>query len=670
MGQAKKKAQQVCPVKKTQIPPHECARKRMSEYCCPESCPLNPWTAGNYDKVLEIQDATALKRVDRFTAEELAKYGHVREVDRLSAEDPIETTLFLIRRFFVERDAQGRTFADRWKTEGWSGLTTDQRMHEIFESGMYPALLEVRQILNDREVLAVDLLGKPEGLLRIVDRGLASTVCRFSVVLSFVYKTAFYFRTHGAGIPVEEINQLGPEEVLDTVVRHLGGPSRSHGEKLRAWLVDHFERVVAGIVETQKARRQLLLHGTDANRVDTEYALQCPAKEIEGEIRTWKEVCPDDVEAKEKARGMTHKWIWARPSQMIEGGLEVSGQIELYRDGHLNHCVFCSAGNRRLRPLLEKRLGPRIQFRAERVQELGRQIAARESLNYDAALVPPELLENPGEVEVSLTRLPAGAAGSGTRRIEDVAAARIDRHFLDESVPMLEGKTPREAARSRRLRPLLVQLMKARVRHSDEQNLRQGTQREINPLLKELGLEELCFPPPPVRTPPREERMPAVEAYEEAYEGEVEPLDFETIKEREEILQQLPRELLLDFMRQNFPEVEAWTREFMEPHLPSALYTELLHIAARLIALAWNPLMELSEGSPLDLEQAMLEMMERDEEGEAVNALFDRMLEKMLVIHGLSVLKESFPEEKISPHFSRIVMFLIMLTDEIHLLRD
>ena len=96
------------------------------------------------------------------------------------------------------------------------------------------------------------------------------------------------------------------------------------------------------------------------------------------------------------------------------------------------------------------------------------------------------------------------------------------RTFPDQPVPALGGRTPREAAGDPALRPKLVRLMKSHVRSHDQKNLQTGRDADINWLLRELGLEELDVPPPPLRSP-----------LEMADPEEMEPLDEEDERREE-----------------------------------------------------------------------------------------------------------------------------------------
>jgi hypothetical protein len=73
------------------------------------------------------------------------------------------------------------------------------------------------------------------------------------------------------------------------------------------------------------------------------------------------------------------------------------------------------------------------------------------------------------------------------------------QRWIDEPVPMLEGMSPRAAAKEPRLRPALLHLVKGEIRMQDQRNLEGGPGEDINWLPRELGLEELDIPAPPPR---------------------------------------------------------------------------------------------------------------------------------------------------------------------------
>jgi hypothetical protein len=116
-------------------------------------------------------------------------------------------------------------------------------------------------------------------------------------------------------------------------------------------------------------------------------------------------------------------------------------------------------------------------------------------------LVPPRLLGTPMDVEFSTSRVEVPAHLRTKAEIEAHFMREQLREFVDQPLPALDRKTPREAARDPVLRRKLLPLVKARVRQTDEMNLRTGRTVDINGLLRELGLAEIDFPPPPPRAP-------------------------------------------------------------------------------------------------------------------------------------------------------------------------
>ncbi|MCW1922212.1 hypothetical protein OKA05_06585 [Luteolibacter arcticus] len=73
-----------------------------------------------------------------------------------------------------------------------------------------------------------------------------------------------------------------------------------------------------------------------------------------------------------------------------------------------------------------------------------------------------------------------------------------DEALADQPLPELDGKTPREAAADPALRPRVACLLKEHIRSVDRQRRTEGVDIDSNPLLRELGLDELILPPPPL----------------------------------------------------------------------------------------------------------------------------------------------------------------------------
>ena len=63
--------------------------------------------------------------------------------------------------------------------------------------------------------------------------------------------------------------------------------------------------------------------------------------------------------------------------------------------------------------------------------------------------------------------------------------------FLDEAIPMIDNKTPRQASKDPKMRPKLVDLMKTHIKSIERINRDKGININIDWILDELGLSEL-----------------------------------------------------------------------------------------------------------------------------------------------------------------------------------
>jgi len=497
MGQARQN-RMTCPVTGQPMAAAECGAGRITKYACPEGCPQNPWSARNYDRQLAIYDRMVVKSMRRL-AEEQARTGRYIS---LPAEEEMPMMVFFLTRFFRERDGAGRTFLQRWRDQGYAGLANDERVMLEAKSSFFPAAIEVRQVIDDRRVLAVDWLGDPEAPLLIVDRRLAARSCRFSTMLGFLYRTPCHHRMQGAVVTLPDISKLDPGEIVRELIRHQGGPADDPARRAD-WLLANFERVTAAVSAVAVARHEAMLATMDAVMTRRTYELRCPSGEFVQRLGAHPDIEEEEPEAKERGEGYRHGWAWTIDDGHGGVGRTLLCGILLHRDGRQVRVDTTSARLRdQARPLFEALLGDDARFMEEQAEDMAKEGLSAGRRFYDRALVPPGLLRDPGQVETSQTRLPKEYA----RLSRDEIMRRVNSGFLkafaDRGVPALDGKTPRQAAAIPALRPALIRLMKTHVRRVDEDNLANGTEIDINGLIRELGLAEIDFPAPPRRRPP------------------------------------------------------------------------------------------------------------------------------------------------------------------------
>jgi len=409
-------------------------------------------------------------------------------------------------RYHWQRDAQGRTFGERWLADKASGLNNDERVLLAGMNAMRPVLIEVHRILDEQTIEGVDLLDGRA--LRILDRAHATAVVRYSAVLTWVYPMPHYERTSGGALFIPEVQGMAPEEIVREVIRHLSGPADPVGE--RAWLAQHFARTCEALGAVQLARWQDAMSGMDARYTKTDYRVRNPAR-LCAQLARRKDVREEEGPlTEEQAQGFEKEYVWlkeavaAEPGQLalplmgkgkVAAGPLVLGRI-LVGPKRVRIEAMTRARHHELRARFERLAAGQVEFLGERADDLGAQTFARSAPPFDAALVPPRLRESPPQLALSTHRV---AVTGGDHQPSLLEALRHQyATFLDEPLLGLDGRTPRAAAADPALRPRLVSLMKTHIRGADSRRRKEGLDLDLNPMLAELGLHELISEPPPL----------------------------------------------------------------------------------------------------------------------------------------------------------------------------
>lgn len=498
--QAKKRD---CPALGAPMSAAECGERRVSQLACPASCRFNPFALEQYDEFLELE-ARAYRdcraRLFQDLEEGEAAMSRLRNLPATTRPD--ELNALMVWHFFCRRGRDGRTAAGRWEEVGWTGLNNDGRVLLKAMSRVHLVLLEVHRVFDAQRIEAVDLLDPAPVPLLIVDRGLASSLNRFDVVLTWLYSLPHYWRVSGVALPLPEFQGCEPLEVVRAIVRHLGGPLDE--APMRFWLTEHFKRYEESLTATIYARRKAMFEAADAIYGTVDYDFQAPLGDCRArldEVDSVDEDPPNDAERKE---GFGQGRVWfddvAKPL-VPEGGRVVLGRVLLAP----TRCRLLAMGGERtsrLRRQFEEWMGDRVRFVREQRDDLVSRLSKGEP-DFDPTLVPPVLLQATKQFSVQTSRVDLRKESGPRDQLSHEFHARYLRQYADLPIPLLDGKTPREASVIPALRPKLLRLMKSLVRDVDEKNLRTGRSDDINWLLRELGLTEILFDPPPFRPPPR-----------------------------------------------------------------------------------------------------------------------------------------------------------------------
>jgi hypothetical protein len=492
-----------CPVVGGLITRAACGENRQSRHACPADCQHNPFTVDNYSQLLEIEDWTDELSMQRLATESGSAFDLAAKLQNLHARNKLhDIHQLVVWRQFYDRDAGGRTFAERWQEAGYPGLNNDMRVLYAAKSAMRPCLLEILEIQDAERVLVVDLLDGNCAPKLLVDRSMAAVAVRFMVFFGWCYELPHFLRTSGTGTPTPDFGAVDGLAGLLEIVRHLGGPTTA-GEARRRWLAEHFVRVTDAFLAIARERQRRMLLNSDMQRTSALYEAVGKESDMIERLLSADDVEEDQPSAEDMRAGYTRSWVWleggAGGSRMLPGQTVIGEVLQ----GLDFWCIKAMPRERyeRLRDLFESRLAGLVRFRQELRENIG-MAKAGEIPPADAGLVPPRLLENISQLELSTALLqPAGAEPvvlpEGGHLIMEMT-----RRWLDEAVPALGGRTPRAAAKDPELRPKVISLVKDHVKSTDERNLRTGRRDDINWLIRALDLPEIDHPPPPPRARP------------------------------------------------------------------------------------------------------------------------------------------------------------------------
>lgn len=510
MGQATK--HRACPAVGRDISSADCGNNRHGCYACPPTCEFNPFALANYTALLATEDQLDAQTLKQLLDEMPTVPENLRRAANSQSGHALHAAT--VWQLFFATDESGLTFAARWERAGFPGLRNDQRVFLRGKMRMRVALIEVQGVRDELQINAVDLLDPAGPALRLVDRSMAARVGRFDVFLTWLYPLPHFWRMSGTGIGVPEFGPFHPAAIVRECVAHLGGPAEP--EARRRWLAEHFVRVDAAITATAHERRRRMLAGLDAQWGAATYELVGSFAACRAVLARVREADEDSLNAEELTEGFGEALVWFEPGKkasprggagLAAGGRRVLGRVLLAPD-RIRVEAMGAARLEELRKQFETRLGAKVRFSKERRDNLGGRMAAEEPA-AEVALVPPRLLEHTEKFELSTSRVPLPAPGTSPADHQAMLRQQFHREFADSPVPALDGKTPRQAAGDFLLRPRLVELMKTHVRQTDAQNLRSGRRDDINWLLRDLGLVEIDFPPPPPRPALADEFEPA-----------------------------------------------------------------------------------------------------------------------------------------------------------------
>ena len=456
---------------------------------CPASCSYNPLSAENYSQYSEIEGSVIEKSTAFFMRESRGNQPLLSAYERAVRNGITDASVFCLWNFFWVRDAAGKTMADRWADKRFEGLTNDERAIFSAQRGSRPALIEIRNIVNETTIEIVDLFSGQR--FTLVDRAFASRATRFETLFTWLVPSPHFMRILGSAVSLPDAGSLTPMEIFRAIERQLGVPESADAEQ--RWLAENWMKVYRAIQESTKAIHITSMASADTTKYTVEYTICGAASALDSRLEQHPGVESSPLSDDEEGEGFTHSYVQ----------LEASGDAPAGFTNELVGSIFLSEKTVRieslgaeksadLRATFEKLAGDTVAFRAESTTDSAPE---RAKGTFDATLVPKLLLENAPKIKFSTSRLAPSDPGGPQSAVE--ALRKHHAAWPDSPLPGLNGKTPREAASDPQLRSTLIHFVKRMASTGDAKSYAQSVQ--ATETIELLGLHEIAEPTPPNR---------------------------------------------------------------------------------------------------------------------------------------------------------------------------
>ncbi|HNV00650.1 MAG: hypothetical protein KA191_05620 [Verrucomicrobia bacterium] len=499
-----------CPALDGVITPADCGAKRGSKLDCPDDCPFFPFARAGFDLWVKVDNAwtaKALEYVERHM--KLARFQEIVQRQRipmpseqLELECAVQNALYTV--LFIQRDAAGSTLAQKWESENWAGLNNDEQVMMRCRLRGRPTVIEVQRIVDAWCVECLDVLDPAAGPFRVLDRGLAARMVRFSRILTWLIPYPHFSRVSASAI--EMPYALWPEWRATVEQRHQTARETRPDLTLKDFLAETIVETTMLVGELNDAHRARMLASLDVEHCLTLFRYTCPRADLERVF----DAKPDFERIDEGERShadrtlVAYNWVGRGESATLAQGtrgdaaagtdssaesVPVFGTARLF-EGLVAFDTFSKRKQAFLRQIVERDFGSLLAFERETVKSLaaimderqrrGRILAFAEHLAFgDAAQAAPAAAD------------PAPQNPDAAQKALAEQHLRDYRGFLDAGIAALDGLSPRAAAADPEKRPRLIELMKQHLVILEQRNRDQGLNLTLDWALEELGLREL-----------------------------------------------------------------------------------------------------------------------------------------------------------------------------------
>jgi hypothetical protein len=486
-----------CPALNAPICGPCCGSKRNVSIQCTADCRYNPFSPVNYDGWLRV-DSVLSQKMMKYLARFYDDMDFTKTIQEMMYADDsphayqmggAAAAYYL---FFRKPLRDGRVVAAVWRQEGWEGLDNDERSMMGFRLNAAPAIVEVQKVLDHQSMECRNLLQPERGTFIVLDREMAKNMDRFTRLWMWLANYPYFSRPACDPLEVPE-NVPHPlmEEILADTLQER---NKNNGASRDEVLSRNFGRYARFICDESRKARERLLNAMDFYECKAFYKIKGDREDVKRILDSKPDFRFDDAAKPEggPGPGLSYGWLRRGESKTIEKKMDPSFHHDENDEivGVLGHIFlgerdFIFRTMSRLKfsfaqKMIKKYWGDLLEFHRESVVDVAKIMAQKTKEDSSVVTKPnPTPAEHPSIPKEVKQKIMLGHYHSHYER------------FLDDSVPALDGMTPRTAAKSAQMRPRLVELMKDHVHNIDTMRKNSGFPISIDWVLDELDLSEL-----------------------------------------------------------------------------------------------------------------------------------------------------------------------------------
>jgi hypothetical protein len=478
-----------CPALETAICSRCCGTKRVSEITCVPECEYNTFGTKAIEAFRDLDNNLFNNLLLPYFRDN--GIVSIQEVNRLRNESSGEMDftnkahVFFHMRLFHELQPNGKTVFENWHNNGFEKLSHDCQLLLEYKSKAMPTIIELQKNIDANFIECIDIFDKERGSFLLLDPVISQEQFpRFTRVMAWLEDYPVFSRLSAH---CETLPDMCANRFIEEIEHFAQEPPYCHAKfPEKQYIFENFEECLLRPLEITEQAANEMLANLDFKTCLAAYDMGNNREKVLEIILS----LPDFSENPDAANSGEIYFDWLRrgKSKAIEDNMPEAFRFDDNSEqiGILGNIII-----KENNLLLETRSEQKFEFAKQIAQEhFGDMITLEKEIVQDIA----KELQNE-DSRFDYTGQDAKNDEIPPEIYQELMHKFMDEHyhkFIDGSIPMLDGYTPRQAAKNPQLRPKLLELMKEHIRNNE--TLASNDDREAYDLswvLDELGLDEL-----------------------------------------------------------------------------------------------------------------------------------------------------------------------------------